>query len=119
MRLRQTIFHPMDSVFVHPFPDIQAADNYLCFAGKRILIFDRLHPPRNLINNAEADIVIITQNIRTNMDEILSRCTPGIVVADASNSPDKAALWEEECKQAGVSYHNTHRNGAFVADMNK
>ncbi|MDR0814883.1 MAG: ComEC family competence protein [Bacteroidales bacterium] len=122
MRLDQTVFRPLDSVFLQPpanipFPDIQTSDNYLCFAGKRILIFDRLHPPSSLMNDVEADIVIITQNIRADMNDILRRCTPGVIIADASNTPDKAALWEEECKRAGIPCHNTQRSGAFVADM--
>ncbi|MDR2848473.1 MAG: ComEC family competence protein [Bacteroidales bacterium] len=124
MRLNQTVFQPLDSAFRQPpantgFPDTHTSDNYLHFAGKHILIFDRHHQPHSLMQEVEADIVIVTQNIRTNVDDILRRCTPKIIVADASNTPDKAAQWEEECKRAGVPCHNTQREGAFVADVSR
>jgi hypothetical protein len=113
MHLNHTIFQPLDSASLQT-PENPMSDNFIRFAGKRILVFDRLHLPNRMIKPADADIVILTQNIRTEIDDVIRLCSPEIIVADASNAPEKTALWEKQCSRAGIRYHSTTHQGAFA-----
>ncbi|MDR1667461.1 MAG: ComEC family competence protein [Bacteroidales bacterium] len=119
MQLNSVTPYSPDSAFFLPsnMPEIQTFDNLIRFAGKNMLIFDRAHPPNGMIRHVDVDIALLTQNARTEITELIRCCSPETVVADASNSPKNTERWAKECQQAGLRYHCTANDGAFVMLM--
>jgi competence protein ComEC len=119
MQLQDVTLYPLDSAFlpVPDKPDLQIADHLIRFAGKSILVFDRVHPPGEMIRHVDTDVAVLTQNVRAEIAELIRCCSPETIVADASNSLKNTERWAKECTQAGVRYHCTVNNGAFVMSI--
>jgi competence protein ComEC len=92
-----------------------ATGNFVQFAGKRLAIFTRDMPPQNAGGQSiRTDVAILTQNVNARIPQIVQSYQPDIIVMDASSSKARLDRWETECAEAGVKYHRTDRDGAFV-----
>ena len=109
--------HLLDSTFCaeEPPKGVFADCNFVQIADKRVVIFTRDVAPQNAGQHAlRTDVAILTQNVNTSIAQIVESYRPDIVVIDASNTRARIVRWEKECLEAGVKYHRTDRDGAFV-----
>ena len=88
---------------------------FIQFLDKRMMLLDNsnkyaLEP----INEVKVDYLVLTQNTSANLYELAECVHFEHVIIDASNSFWRVNKWIEECKNLGVSYHNTREQGAFV-----
>ncbi len=60
------------------------------------------------------DYLLITQNIRLDVPDLLHRIMPRRVIMDASNAPWRADRHAAAFDEAGVEVWNTHERGAYV-----
>ena len=84
--------------------------NLLFFNEKKILILDSLgiYP-----KNSNADILVITQSPKINLERIFKNKKPEIVVADASNYRAYIKLWKATCSKEKIPFHATGEKGFY------
>jgi competence protein ComEC len=84
--------------------------NLMYFNGNKILILDSLGVyPKNI----HADIVVLTQSPKINMERFLATIKPKIVVADASNYRNIQKLWKASCLKAKIPFHASAEKGFY------
>ncbi|MEO8252742.1 MAG: ComEC/Rec2 family competence protein [Flavobacterium sp.] len=80
------------------------------FNGNKILILDSLGI---FPKNTQADIVLLTQSPKINIDRMLLALKPKIVLADGSNYKSVLTQWERSCKQQKIPFHATAEKGYY------
>lgn len=60
------------------------------------------------------DVVILRGNPRIQLSDCLRRFPCRLVVADASNSWKKTEYWKQQCRSAGIAFHDVRESGAWV-----
>lgn len=88
----------------------KAITNTAFFNGKKILIIDSLgvYP-----KNRKADIVILRESPKFNLERLLQTARPKTIVADASNFKSYVKLWEATCRKYDVSFYSVYESGYF------
>ena len=61
-----------------------------------------------------AEIILLTQNSRVNLERLIDCLKPKLVIADGSNSPFYTGLWKATCEQRELDFHNTSQQGAYI-----
>ena len=59
------------------------------------------------------NFVVLTNDLRISIAEVLKYFEPECVIIDSSNSVLKKNIWIDECKEYGVNYYSIHDSGAF------
>lgn len=63
------------------------------------------------------DYIIISDNPKIKIRDILNRFEVKVLIIDSSNSVYKARQFTEQCTELGVDYHAVFKSGAFIADL--
>ena len=82
------------------------------FQNKRIMVIDN-----DLINTDfgfEPDVLVLIKSPRINLNRLLMRIQPSVVVADGSNYRTYKSLWEKSAIDEGILFHDTSKDGAFI-----
>ena len=84
--------------------------NLMYVLDKKIVIIDSsgAYP-----KNVDADILIIRQSPKINLNRVVQSCRPKLVIADASNFKSYAALWKSTCIKEKITFHNTYEKGFY------
>ena len=84
--------------------------NLIYFKGNKILLIDssKVYP-----KNIHPDILLLTQSPKLNLDRLLQRMKPKIIVADASNYKSIQKKWATTCIQQKIPFHSTNEKGFF------
>lgn len=84
--------------------------NTLFFKQKKILLIDSaaVVPAK-----VAADVVILTQSPKLNLDRTLQTFKPKIVIADGSNYKSYVALWKQTCIKKKIPFHATAEKGFY------
>ncbi|HAT76555.1 MAG TPA: competence protein ComEC [Flavobacterium sp.] len=87
--------------------------NLMFFDGNKILILDSLGVyPKNI----RADIVVLTQSPKINLERFLTATKPKMVVADATNFKNIQKLWKATCFKNKIPFHATSEKGFYRLD---
>lgn len=81
------------------------------FSDKRILLIDSTGIYEDKI---QPDIIILTQSPKINLDRILQKLKPKIVVADATNSNSIQKYWRTSCLIKNIPFHATREKGYYT-----
>ncbi len=106
-----------DSLVV--FPYWARSGDYILFGDERMLIVhsrEQVQRYARLNEPVPVDYLLLAQNPRIEMDDLLDKIDAELVIIDASNSAWNAAKWEQACKEAGVKVWNVRSNGAFLSN---
>lgn len=57
--------------------------------------------------------VLLRDSPRVNLDRVLARTCPALVIADGSNYPSFVARWKTSCSRLGIPFHYTGEQGAL------
>ncbi|MBD3583142.1 ComEC/Rec2 family competence protein [Flavobacterium selenitireducens] len=80
------------------------------FAGKKILILDSIPIfPRS----ANPQILLLTNASRVNLDRMIMKYRPEIVVADGSNYRSQIEYWKRTCQKRKIPFHATAEKGFY------
>jgi competence protein ComEC len=82
--------------------------NTAYFNGKRIGIIDSLNV---YPTNFKPDVLLIRQSPKLNLERLLQKARPQIVVADASNYKSYVKLWKSTCRKYKIPFHATAEMG--------
>jgi len=85
--------------------------NFLFFRGKTIYVLDSsaIYPV-----GINADILLLTQSSKVNLDRLLLTMQPKMVVADKSNFRDFQTRWKESCAKNKIPFHATAEKGYYI-----
>ena len=81
-----------------------------------VLILDNL-PQNSVILHVNA--VLIHQNARFRITELQKHFRFDIVIFDGSNTRWRVEQWKNECRDLGISYHDTSEKGAWIKKLTK
>ena len=82
------------------------------FQNKRIMVIDDQSIQSDF--GFEPDILVLIESPRINLNRVLKRIQPSVVIADGSNYPAYRSLWKKSAKSAGILFHDTSKDGAFI-----
>ena len=84
--------------------------NLSYFNKNKILIIDSLSVFPESLN---PDILILTQSPKLNLERIIQKSKPKMIVADASNYKTYAMRWKETCEKEKIPFHSTVEKGFY------
>ncbi|WP_306354061.1 ComEC/Rec2 family competence protein [Flavobacterium sp. '19STA2R22 D10 B1'] len=90
--------------------------NVAYFNNLKVLIMDQsgIYPP-----NVNPDVLLLTQSPSFNLERVLKKLSPQMVVADASNYRSSIALWKETCIKLKIPFHATAEKGFYsIKELN-
>lgn len=90
--------------------DKKKLKNTAFFKDKKILIIDSsgVYP-----FTANPDILLITQSPKINLDRLLQKIHPELIIADASNYKSYVKVWETTCIKEKIPFHATAEKGFY------
>ena len=85
--------------------------NFIQFKEKNILIVDSLGVYQ--LNKLAHPIVILQYSPKINLERLIHRLNPSLIIADGSNYKSYASNWEKVAIKNNISFHDTRKKGAF------
>lgn len=82
------------------------------FHNKRIMVID--HESIKSDFGFEPDILILIKSPKINLNRLIMKIQPSVIIADGSNYQTYKSLWKKSAKAAGVLFHDTSNDGAFI-----
>ncbi len=86
--------------------------NFYEFQNKKLWVMDSLW--RNTGAPVKAQILVLKNSPKLNLERLLRNTEIEKVVADGSNYPSYKKRWRKTCQKLNVGYHDTSVKGAFV-----
>jgi competence protein ComEC len=85
--------------------------NTAFFKGYSILILDStgIYPKQH-----QADILVLTQSPKINLDRLIQISRPKEIVADATNYKSFQERWKASCLKAKIPFHSTSEKGFYI-----
>ncbi|MDA8947719.1 ComEC family competence protein [Flavobacteriaceae bacterium] len=65
----------------------------------------------------EPQYILLRNNPKLNLNRLLRRYKPKVLIADGTNAPWNTSLWEKSCADYGVKFHNTRLDGALKINL--
>jgi competence protein ComEC len=85
--------------------------NTAFFKGYTILILDStgIYPKQQ-----QADILVLTQSPKVNLERLIQSLHPKTIVADASNFKYLQKMWSTTCLKTKIPFHSTSEKGYYI-----
>jgi competence protein ComEC len=104
----------LNNYLVGNFSHLSAAKkikNTAFFKGHTILIIDSMgiYPKQQ-----QADILVLTQSPKINLDRLIQIHHPKEIVADATNYKSFQEKWKASCLKAKIPFHSTSEKGFYI-----
>lgn len=89
---------------------VEPLKNVVYFNGNRLLIIDStgVYPA-----NCTPDVLLLTQSPKINMDRMLQKLHPKIIIADGSNYKNIQNNWKKTCLIHKIPFHATAEKGFY------
>lgn len=90
--------------------NIYPMQNTFVFQHKKVLVLDSIgvYP-----KNKNADIVLLTENSKVNLQRLIEENKPKAIVADNSNKSYLIAIWKATCSKEKIPFHATAEKGFY------
>jgi competence protein ComEC len=85
--------------------------------NKKLMIMDSTVYFKPIEHKINIDVIVVSENIRINMKELLSTIEPKLIVFDASNSLWKITKWKKECEALNLRCFSIKDQGALVMNL--
>ncbi len=89
---------------------VKTLKNFYYLNNKKIAIIDCSLPSETF---KSAEIIIIRNSPKINLERLLENSNPEIIIADASNYISYVSLWKETCKNKNIPFHSTYEKGYY------
>ncbi|WP_300566218.1 ComEC/Rec2 family competence protein [Flavobacterium sp.] len=87
-------------------------NNYF-FKNNKILIVDKT----SIFNTSiKPDIIVLRSSPKINLERLLSKMNPKMIVADASNYKSYVSAWKTSCIKEKIPFHSTYEKGFYKID---
>ena len=98
--------YPLQLVYGSEFSNLFLTGN------KRVLMIDGEVPVDDF--GFHPDMIVLKNAPKINLERLLNRIRPEIVISDGSNFRSQTKRWQTTCQKLGIRFHDTFQNGAFV-----
>ena len=109
-----TYLQNLDNYIVNEFIDKVKEDslrNVYTFKDIKLLVVDE----KSIYNSSfNPDIVVLTASPKLNLNRLIAKKRPKIIVVDNNNYKSYVARWKATCLKSGVPFHSVREDGAFV-----
>ncbi len=89
---------------------VKEVPNVLYLSSKKLLIVDK-HSIYKIPEKAE--IIVLTDSPKINLERMIEYHRPEIIVADGSNYLNRIAKWKKTCLKKNIPFHATYEKGYF------
>jgi competence protein ComEC len=89
---------------------IDSLKNNYFFNNYKTLIIDQSSIYKTSIS---ADIIILRQSPKVNLERLLFTMKPKVIIADASNYKSYVSAWKETCRKEKIPFHSTYEKGFY------
>ena len=86
--------------------------NLQFFKNEVILVIDSLGIYK--LNSIKPDVVILRQSPKINLERMIEKMKPSIIIADGSNYKSYVSKWEKSCAKNKTPFYSTMQNGAYI-----
>ncbi len=87
------------------------------FYSKKMVFIDSVHTLQSTGTITPIDVLLISNNARIEIRELIQVVKPTIIVFDGSNSLWKIEKWKKECEELLLRCHSVAEQGAFVLNV--
>lgn len=84
--------------------------NISYFNKTKILIVDKSGAYNTSI---KPDVIILRDSPKVNLERLLSKIHPIVIIADASNYKSYISVWEQTCRKEKIPFHSTYEKGFY------
>jgi competence protein ComEC len=122
---RMQVFHSLDSLsninFIKAYKVerqlkevtfVKKIPNVFRFKNDTILVIDSDGIYK--LGQFKNSIVLLTQSPKINMERLIEKLQPKLIIADASNYKSVINYWRISCDKKGIPFYYTGENGAYV-----
>jgi competence protein ComEC len=95
-------------------------DEAIQFYDKQIVILKSMEKTTHLFNKncyLKVDYVILSNNVKLSIDEIIKIYQPGCIIFDSSSRNYFLKKWRDECEACHQKYYNLNDEGAFLSEF--
>lgn len=87
--------------------------NSYFFNNTKTLIIDK----SGIYNTSiPADVILLSESPKINLERLLLSIKPKMIVADASNYKSYVAAWKQTCRNEKIPFHSTYEKGFYQLD---
>ena len=98
---------------VHFEKDLKKVENQLFYLDST-LVFVLNGPLQTIDLSFRPDLVILMGSPKVNLERLLKKNRPKLIVADGSNYFSTLSRWQKTCDDLGIAFHRTNEEGAFI-----
>jgi competence protein ComEC len=97
---------------------VSIKNNLIQFNSKNILHLSNTNVLNHLKANPKLDLVILSNNLKLSLSDLLKKVKVSQIIIDSSNSYYKTKRWLKEAEQLKVNCYSVFEKGAFVLNAN-
>ena len=60
------------------------------------------------------DIIVLTQSPKINLERLIQKLQPKVLVADATNYKTLQKIWKKTCIKQKIPFHSTSEKGFYI-----
>lgn len=97
-------------------PGFPGDNRIFSFCGKTVLVVSGplpVHIPEKM----QIDVLVLSQNSRIPLNQVLQSSQIAQVVADGSNTNRFTGPWRRQCEALNIPFHSVAEDGAYVLDL--
>ncbi|MFK7004443.1 hypothetical protein BWK63_07535 [Flavobacterium covae] len=101
---------------VHTFSKIiktNKKQNVFWISGKKILLIDS---DNFILDNVIVDFLVLSNSPKINLERIIAKYKPQMVISDGSNFKTYIKRFENTCLKRKIPFHNTFEKGFYVIE---
>jgi competence protein ComEC len=103
---------------INPSGKAAAQKNFLLFRNTRIVRIDSSNAGHFKSGAAfETDLVVLSGNVRGNLQSLLNNIKYKKLIIDSSNSMGQSTRWLKEAEAASIPCHSVLHSGAYISDL--
>lgn len=103
---------------VHFEKDLKKLENQLFYLDST-LVFILTGPLQTIDLSFQPDLVILMGSPKVNLERLLKKNRPKLIVADGSNYFSTLRRWQKTCDDLAIDFHRTNEEGAFIYPTGK
>jgi competence protein ComEC len=91
---------------------------HILFCNKRIILLKDADRVSEIpVNPIKIDYLILSNNCKSTIEEVLKIYDPNLIVFDSSNNKYRIKKWQQECRKNNMAFYSVINSGALVVDL--
>ena len=107
----------VEKCFLSQDHSVFVKNNFIQFYNKRIVIINKSDYSTKSAFPISVDYLIISENVKVNIADILESYKPKMIIFDSSNSLSKSKRWSNDCAEFKIPCYSVLMSGAFEVNI--